>query len=64
MKMHLFHRWEPQGVSPSSTIWFDCNGTELGSRSMTDVLLVCSECGEVRTRKLAGDWTIEQVRKT
>lgn len=41
-------------------VWFDaCMGKH--ACSITEILLVC-DCGEVKTKTLDGEWTLEQLR--
>lgn len=60
------HRWEPRAVyhysrSSRTTTHGVALGDWVPQGLFTEVLYVCMECGESRTKELKGEWDLEAL---
>ena len=59
------HRWEARGVTLMETApgyLFSNQWQQRGDGApLTEVVYVCGKCGDSKTKRLTGHWTLEQL---
>lgn len=63
MKFWHTHKWTPISAQELVIVHYTARVIKLDTEEpITEILLKCSICGDVKTKTISGHWTIEEIK--